>query len=658
MRHVIVGTAGHIDHGKSALVMALTGTNPDRLEEEKRRGITIDLGFAHLDLGEGLRIAFIDVPGHERFVKNMLAGSMGIDAVMLVVAADESIKPQTREHFDICRLLGVKRGLVALTKRDLVDDDILDLVRLEIQEFVAGSFLEGAPVIPVSARTGEGLEELRTALASVSREANAKPEKAPFRLPIDRAFVMKGFGAVVTGTLIAGSIDKDSEVELFPSARRLRVRGIEVHNAPAQTALAGQRVAVNLSGVEVKDLQRGMLLAPPEVFHASARLDCSLTLLPDARPLRHRARVHFHCWTAETVAEVTLIEGKEIKPGDGALVQLRLAEPGLFLPGDRFIVRQFSPVVTIGGGMVLDNMPDRHRTGDSEARQYLESLESAGADDRVRLMVKHAGEMSIQDLRARTGLTEDEVLNVMARWAEKKEMLALGRPASRLMDREAFHSLCDGIVQCLEHFHRSDPLSPGVAKEELRAQVQHVPGRSSDAGRKLVRVEARSRNSSVQNGFPSPPAFEAALQALAEQRKIEVQEQGVRLAGKGATLTKEEELARQRISGAFEAAGLRVPSADEVLDSVGVDRKRADKLLKLLLQERVLFKVADGLIFHHSALEGLRELLARRKQQDSRLSVPAFKELTGVSRKYAIPLLEYLDRERMTRRSGDERIIL
>ncbi len=656
MKHVIVGTAGHIDHGKSALVMALTGTNPDRLEEEKRRGITIDLGFAHLDFDNELRIAFIDVPGHERFVKNMLAGSTGIDAVMLVIAADESIKPQTREHFDICRLLGVNRGLVALTKCDLVDRDILDLVRLEIQEFVAGSFLEGAPVVGVSARTGEGLEELKGALAQIGREASAKPQNALFRLPVDRAFVMKGFGPVVTGTLIAGAIQKESEVELFPSGRRLRVRGIEVHNAPAQTAIAGQRAALNLAGIEARDIERGMTLALPDIFQATARLDCSLTLLPNVRPLTHRSRVHFHCWTAETIAEVALIEGKQIKPNERSFVQLRLAEPGLYLPGDRFIIRQFSPVVTIGGGIILDNLPARHRMGDAAARQFLESLESGSRDARLGLLVREMGEATIQTFRARTGWTEDEILGTAARLAEKNQIVVLTRPMSRLIDGAAFQLLCDDIVQCLERFHRSEPLSQGIAKEELRAKVRHSPDRGT--AKAISRRENRSSDFSAQNGFPSPAAFEAALHTLAQHGRIEVQEQGVRLAGRGIMMSRDEQAARDEITRAFEAAGLRVPPAGEVLGSVRVDRKRADKILKLLLQEKVLHKVGEDLIFHHSALDELRELLAQRKQQDCRLSVPAFKELTGVSRKYAIPLLEYLDRERITRRSGDERIIL
>ncbi len=368
MRYLIVGTAGHIDHGKSALVLALTGIDPDRLEEEKRRGITIDLGFAHLDLGGGIRVGFVDVPGHERFVRNMLAGVGGIDLVILVVAADESIKPQTREHFDICKLLGIRQGLVAITKTDLVDGDIIDLVQLEAQEFVRGSFLESAMLLPVSAKTGEGLEALKDELRRLALVVTPKPEDLPFRLPIDRSFVMKGFGTVVTGTLIAGRIEKDAEVEIYPLGRRVRVRGIEVHNAPAQAALAGQRTAVNLPGLETKEISRGMVLAPPGLFATTARLDCRLNLLPAARPLKNCARVHFHCHTSETIAEVVLLDRKELQPGSSAFAQLRLSEPGVFMPGDRFIIRQFSPVTTIGGGSVLDSQPGPRRSRDPNCR--------------------------------------------------------------------------------------------------------------------------------------------------------------------------------------------------------------------------------------------------------------------------------------------------
>jgi selenocysteine-specific elongation factor len=636
MKHVIVGTAGHIDHGKSALVLALTGTDPDRWEEEKRRGITIDLGFAHLDLGEDLRIGFIDVPGHERFVKNMLAGVGGIDIVLLVVAADESIKPQTREHFDICKLLGIRQGLIVITKADLVEREVLDLVRLEVQEFVAGSFLDGAPILAVSARTGEGLEELKQELRRLSLELPPKPVDLPFRLPIDRSFVMKGFGAVVTGTLIAGTVEKEAEVEIFPLGRRVRVRGIEVHNAPADSATAGQRTALNLAGVDAKQIRRGMVLAPPGLFQPSVRLDCTLTLLPSARPLRNRAQVHFHCGTAETLTTVVLLDGKELAPGATGLVQLRLMDPGLFVPGDRFIVRQFSPVTTIGGGSVLDNQPSKHRLGDAATLESLRILEHGEPGARLELLVQQTGEATLAALAARTGWSPADVLRVAKSLETRNRLRFLGQPPNLFTHREHFEQLATRIVEHLERFHAADPLVGGLAKEELRSRLGNGAERS----------------------LPSPTLLNALLQSLAAQGRVDVHGDTVRVGGRQIQLSPEEVAARDQISAAFQKAGLAVPSAREVLEKLPVDRARAEKLLKILLKENVLHKVTEDLIFHQSALGELRRILARRKAQNSRLSVADFKELTGLTRKYAIPLLEYLDRERVTRREGDERIIL
>ncbi|MGC1837719.1 MAG: selenocysteine-specific translation elongation factor, partial [Candidatus Acidiferrales bacterium] len=363
MKSVIVGTAGHIDHGKTALVKALTGIDADRLEEEKRRGITIDIGFAHLELpgpgGETLRLGFVDVPGHERFVRNMLAGIGGIDLVLLVVAADESIKPQTREHFDICRLLSVRRGITVITKPDLVDRETLDVVRLEVEDFLRGTFLDSshAPIVPVSSLTGAGIDDLKRALVRVASEVPARDSTSLARLPIDRVFSMRGFGTVVTGTLISGEIKKEAELEVFPTGKRVRVRGIQVHGAPSENAIAGQRTALNLAGAATEDLARGMTLAPPATLNATARVDVQLSLLKSAKPLKDRARVHFHSYTSETIATVVLYGKKQVAPGENALMQLRLTEPTLLLPGDRFIIRKFSPVITIGGGVVVENAP-------------------------------------------------------------------------------------------------------------------------------------------------------------------------------------------------------------------------------------------------------------------------------------------------------------
>lgn len=638
MKYFVVGTAGHIDHGKSSLVLALTGTDPDRLEEEKRRGITIDLGFAHLDLGQGLRAAFVDVPGHERFVKNMLAGASGIDAVLLVIAADESIKPQTREHFEICKLLGVRSGLVALTKADLVDDDILELVRMEVQEFVAGSFLEGCPVVPTSVRTGRGLEGLRAGLRRLGERVAPKPADLPFRLPIDRAFVMKGFGCVVTGTLVSGRLEVESEAELYPVERRARVRGIQVHGETAEAALAGQRSAVNLAGIEASEVQRGMTLAPPGLFEATERADCALNLLPASRPLKNRARVHFHCGTAEMLAEVVLIGAKEITPGGRCYAQLRLSQPALLLPGDRFIIRQFSPVITIGGGAVIDNLAERHRTHDEAVAPFLQALESSDSLKRVELLVERQSEMHVSSLVARCGWHTAAVIELAGRLQSEKKALLLGTPAAIVAHTGYFKTIAAATLATLERLHKANPLLAGFAKEDLRDRVaQALPG-----------------------GDPAPSLalFHAVLQHLVTNRRLEMRGETVLIAGQGIQMSPEEIRAKEAIEKAFESCGLKTPAAAEVLAGLQVDRGRAEKILQILLREKVLVKVADGLIFHRAALEELRRVMAAQRSKSHRIGVPAFKELTGVTRKYAIPLLEYLDRERVTRRSGDERIIL
>src|ERR1017187_631761 len=536
MKNIIVGTAGHIDHGKTALVKALTGIDADRLEEEKRRGITIDLGFAHLQLTPALRLGFVDVPGHERFIKNMLAGVGGIDLVLFVIAADESIKPQTREHFDICRLLGIPRGVIALTKADLVDADILDLVRLEVDELVAGSFLEGAPAVAVSSVTGTGLDDLRKALARVAAAVPEKNAAGHFRLPIDRVFSVKGFGTVATGTLISGSIHKEQEVEVYPAGRRLRVRGVEVHGSKAELAVAGQRTALNLADIEPAELTRGDVLSEPGRFRAVKQVDCRLDLLRSAKPLKHRAPVHFHSGTAEIEAEVRLLGGATVLPAGGtAYARIVLREPALLLPGDRFIIRKFSPVVTIGGGVVVDTVGKRYRKGDRVAER-LRTLAEAPAAERVALLVRESKYgMGTAELVARTGLTEREIVTAVA----DAPLVVFKQPQSWFADRAWFHSAGEKLLRVVREFHLKNPLLPGIPKQDLR-------------GREL----------------PDSPAF--LIDAiLAQEKQIAVEGENVRLASHKLVLKQDEEQARSAIERAFEQAGLTVPAVPDVLAKSG-----------------------------------------------------------------------------------------
>ena len=632
MKSVIVGTAGHIDHGKSALVEALTGTHPDRLAEEKRRGITIDLGFAFLE-ENGVKFGFVDVPGHERFVSNMLAGAAGIDLVLLVIAADESIKPQTREHFDICRLLGVQRGVVVLTKSDLVDAEMLGLVRLEVEEYLRGSFLERAPIVPVSAKNGTGLAELKNALDAVATEVPGKDAARYFRLPIDRAFAMKGFGTVVTGTLISGSIGAEDEVELFPGGKRLRVRGVHSGGKAVERATAGQRTAVNLAGIDHAEVRRGMTLATRGRFRTTRRVDVRLTLLASARKLKHRARVHFHAGTSETIAEILLYGGNILAPGESALGHLRLQEEVLLLPGDRFIVRQFSPVITIGGGVVLDPLARRPTLRDAGRAAFLETLEAGKRNEVLAAMTERAVlVLAFDEIVARTGWFDEDIRETAQELAAGGSIkIVLAEPLI-LLGRKAFDEVRRKIAERVERFHQENPLSPGIAREDLRASL----------GRR-VREET----------------FRAALEDLASEKKLDLLGEIVKRAGAQIALQPEEARAKEEIEQAFLTAGLAVPAMKEVLAKLPVESRRAEKLLQMLLREKSLVRVTQELIFHRDALGQLRTKLgAYKKAKGERLTVPVFKELAGISRKYAIPLLEYLDRERVTRRAGDERVIL
>ena len=629
MKSVIVGTAGHIDHGKTALVKALTGIDADRLEEEKRRGITIDIGFAHLELpgqnGENLRLGFVDVPGHERFVRNMLAGIGGIDLVLLVIAADESIKPQTREHFDICRLLSVRQGITVLTKSDQVDAETLEVVRLEVEDFLRGSFLDTSrsPIIPVSSLTGAGLDQLKQELIRAAAEVHAKDSGALARLPIDRVFTMKGFGTVVTGTLISGTIRKDDELQIFPRGQRARVRGIQVHGQGAEQAAAGERTALNLAGVGTEQLARGMALAPPATFHSTNRLDVSLSLLYSAKPLKDRARVHLHAYTSETIATVTLYDEKQIGPGLTVFARLRLSDPVLLLPGDRFIIRQFSPVVTIGGGIVLDAAPLAKGT----PQKFLQRLASGDALSVLRARIERRGGcgLSLSQAVAETGWRR-EIEGYLQGAIRNGEIIPIG---DLRIEASAIEGMKSALAKALAAFHQQNPLVAGMSKEALRETL--------DA---------------------EPPVFGYVVDSLVRAKKLEISGELVCLPGRGVVMKDEEAESKQIIERAFASAGLKVPALKDVLAGLKVDKARAQKLVTLLLRDKVLIKISDDLVFHSDALQNLRRQLGAEKSKSPKMDVARFKDLTGVSRKYAIPLLEYLDRERVTRRVGDERVIL
>ena len=632
MKSVIVGTAGHIDHGKTALVKALTGIDADRLEEEKRRGITIDLGFAHTELpsanGEAIRFGFVDVPGHERFVRNMLAGVGGIDLVLLVIAADEGIKPQTREHFDICRLLSIQRGITVLTKSDLVDQDTLDVVRLEVEDFLRGSFLQNALIVPMSSLQGAGIDDLKRELVRLAGDLPARDSHAITRLPIDRVFTMKGFGTVVTGTLVAGTIYKEGELELFPSRKRVRVRGVQVHGSSADQAIAGERTALNLAGVDKPELARGMTLASPGLLHATSRLDVKLSLLPFSKPLKKGSRVHLHAFTSEVIATVGQFVGVSLpQPGGEGFAHLRLSAPLLLLPGDRFIIRQFSPVVTIGGGIVLDASPMPWLK--PETRHWVAKVTDKGALREIlgaRLARRWYSGSTLEDLLGETGWNAQALRQTIDQLLADRHVVKIG---NRYVDSCAIQAAKELTIVTLKLFHEREPLAPGISQETLREKLG-------------VDEELLS----------------FALAELAREKRIGISRDLLYLPGRGVQMKDEEAESRRMIEQAFSSAGLKVPSLNDVLASLKIDKTRAQKIVTLLLREKLLIKVSDDLVFHRSALDQLRASLAAQKAKTPKINVASFKDLTGVSRKYAIPLLEYLDRERVTKRMGDERVIL
>ena len=622
-RSFVVGTAGHIDHGKSALVQALTGTDPDRLQEEKARGITIDLGFAHLALPGGPVLSFVDVPGHERFVRNMLAGAHGIGAVVLVVAADESVMPQTREHFHICRLLGIPRGLIALTKCDLADADAQAVAEMESRELVAGSFLDGAPVVRVSARTGDGLDALTRELRRLAETAPPPPTGGLLRLPVDRSFTLRGFGTVVTGTLVSGSLDVGEEVEVLPWGRRGRVRGLHVHGQAREAIEAGSRAAVNLGGLDVADVQRGDVLARPGTLRPTSIIDVVLSLLPGTRPLRQGARVRVHLASAEALARVHVAGAAAVAPGDACRVQLRLERPSVAARGDRLVIRSYSPSVTIGGAEVLDPLPRKRRRHDRAPADLRPAAEQSARDAACALVEAAGAEgVSLDSLAARLAVPAE---SLAADLRDARGLVAVGKDPQALLSEAVVASLGARLREALAEYHRDNPLRPGMAREEARR-----------------RLFARS----------PPGTFEGVLDRLERAGELRVHADAVSLAGHQVRYTPEEEGVRAGLLESASAARL------QGLDPEAAATPVKARVARALVQEGLLQRVGEGRLVHREALATLAADLRARFAPGDRIDVGAVKEMTGLSRKFVIPLLEYLDRERVTRRAGADRVLV
>jgi selenocysteine-specific elongation factor len=620
-KHVVLGTAGHIDHGKTALVKALTGVDTDRLKEEKERGISIELGFARLDLPSGLSVGIVDVPGHERFIRTMLAGVAGIDLVLLVVAADEGVMPQTREHVDIVNLLGSRAGLVALTKADLVSPEELGLAREDVEEYLRGTALEGAPIVAVSSVTRAGLPELVERLDALVAAVEERRATGPARLPIDRAFTLAGHGTVVTGTLWSGHISPGDSLVLYPSGRETRVRSVHVHGDPVERAEAGQRTAVGVHGIAKDAVERGDTLGTPGALHVTRMLDARLGLVRSARPIENRARVHFHLGTAEVLARVVLLDRDVLAPGEDALVQMRLEGPVVAEAGDRFVVRSYSPVTTVGGGRVIAATPGRHGRKRDDVLEALSVLEQGSPEDVLLQEVHRAG---IEGARP-ADLGADGAAK-----AALEALLSAGRLArveERVLTSERQAELRDRCVALLEEFAKASPLVWGMSAEELRGRL----AKRLDRG-----------------------LLDATLASLQKEGRLTRRGNLVRWGEEKVALPPEQARLADAIERRLEQAGAAPPSLDELRAEFG--GRDFDSIVRLLADTARVVKVTSGMAFHPNALDGLRAKVAEHFRAHERLGVAEFKDMAGVTRKHAIPILEFFDREGTTQRAGDYRL--
>jgi selenocysteine-specific elongation factor len=629
-RHVVVGTAGHIDHGKTSLVKALTGIDTDRLPEEKARGITIDLGFAFLEEPDGLTIEIVDVPGHERFVKNMLAGIGGIDLAMLVIAADEGVMPQTREHFAICSLLHIRGGLVALTKTDMVEPDWLELVREDVAGLVRGTFLEGGPIVPVSSKTGAGVADLRAALRDLAQRVAPRGTDQLPRLPIDRVFTIKGFGTVVTGTLMAGRLRVDDRVEVFPRSLQAKVRGLQTHSQPVTEASAGQRTAVNLQGVERLAVERGDVVGLAGTLVPSVLMDGTLELLADApRPVKTRDRVRFHAGTSEVMARVLLLDRQELVPGQSTFARFRLEAPLVAMPDDRFVIRSYSPMITIGGGTLLDIAPPRFKRKGPALVAHLTLLREGRPEAVVEEHVRHAGVGGVRlaALSGRVPFGPDRLRALLDSLQAAGQVAAVDR--DWFLHPESLERLRGLVTATLAQFHHAFPLRPGMSREELR-------GRAGAADERV---------------------FGHLLGVLEAEGVVKAERDKVRLTTHEVRLGPEQQKIVDRLEAEFLSAAAAPPSPEEAMARAGLPGDEEHELFQVLVESRRLVRVKESLFFHATALETIQDKLVAMLRERKEIGPADIKDLLGISRKYAIPLLEFFDGRRVTARVGERRVL-
>lgn len=629
-RNLIIGTAGHIDHGKTVLVKALTGRDTDRLAEEKERGISIDLGFAPFRMSDGSVAGIVDVPGHESFIRNMLAGATGVDLALLVVAADDGVMPQTREHLAILDLLGVNIGVVAVTKADLVDEEMLELVEDEVQELLEGTSLEGSPVLTVSAATGMGVERLREELERRASLARLKDETAPPRLPIDRVFTLRGIGTVVTGTLWSGTLRSDEPLELQPAARAVRVRALQVHDADRREAYAGERVAANLAGISREDVSRGDVLTEPGYLRPTFMLDVRLRVLAGwPKSLKRGTRVRFHHGTKEILGRVYPFSGDRIEPGAEAPAQLRLESTAVVAPGDRFVLRSYSPLMTFGGGRIVDAHPRKHKLDDAVAVEEFARLESMDPAKMVSVYLERAGKpVTPARLVIAGGMPPDAVARGLGRLESGGAAVRFGQAeAANYIDSREYGKARAAVIAALEQFHAREPLADGMAKETLRKKV-------------LASWDARF--------------VDALFERMSADGELETRGKLVNVAGAGSTLTGEQERLMDQAVSNIEGGGFSPPTLSELASALGQVRRTLGELLTVAEKAGRVVRVSPELFFSPAAMAGIERKL-RESARPGGITVSDFRNAVGTSRKFALPLLEYFDRNRVTVRVGDLR---
>jgi selenocysteine-specific elongation factor len=631
LKQIILGTAGHIDHGKTSLIKAVTGIDTDRLKEEKLRGITIELGFASLDLPGGQHLGIVDVPGHEKFVKNMVAGASGIDIVAMVIAADEGVMPQTKEHMEICTLLGIKHGVVVLTKVDMVDEDWLELVQDDIKGFVKGTFLEDAPVQPVSSTTGQGIDEFIKSLEEICETVPDRPYSDLFRLPVDRVFTMKGFGTVITGTVVSGEIGVGDSVMVYTPGITSKVRGVQVHNKSVDSAVAGMRTAVNFQGLDKSSVNRGDVLAISGSLKPSYMLDVHLNVLnSNKNPIKNRALVRFHSGTSEKMGTIVLIDRDEALAGEILEAQIRFNSPVVGVRDDSFVLRSYSPVRTIGGGRILNPIPKKHKRFNPDVIKGLKTLVQNNPDETISFHVEASGYEGacFSDLKIMANMSDKHLQNAISTLLNSKDLLQADRENRIYIHKNTIEKLKTKVVEHLESYHKKNPLKAGIPKEELKSKL---PGK---LGVKM---------------------FNMLLVRMEKDKKIVPEEDNVRLANHKVSLGGDQADIRKKILESYQNAGLTPPYFKELSKTLDIDPAAAKDLLWFLVDQGLVVKVKDDLYYHNTVLTDLEKRLVDFLQAEKEISTPQFKEMTGISRKYVIPLIEYFDSKNVTIRIGDIR---